>query len=58
MRKEIRTIAGADISLELYSETVYAGLVVLTYPGLQPVSYSLVKSSTIFSLRAWFSGIP
>lgn len=48
MQKEIRTIAGADISLELYSETVYAGLVVLSYPELQPVSYSLVKSSTIF----------
>lgn len=48
LQKEVRTIAGADISLALYSETVYAGLVVLSYPELQPIAYSLVKSSTIF----------
>lgn len=47
-QKDIKTIAGADISLALYSETVYAGLVVLSYPELQPIAYSLVKSSTIF----------
>lgn len=45
---EAKTIAGADISLDLYSETVYAGLVVMSYPDLQPIAYSLVKSSTIF----------
>lgn len=48
MNREIRTIAGADISLELYSETVYAGLVVLSYPDMQPISYSLVQSKTTF----------
>ncbi|WP_342089193.1 deoxyribonuclease V [Dyadobacter sp. OTU695] len=48
LQKQVRTIAGADISLALYSETVYAGLVVLSYPELQPVAYSLDKSSTIF----------
>lgn len=42
------TIAGADISLNLYSEIIYAGIVVLTYPGLQPLAYSLVKSITRF----------
>ncbi|MGV3603383.1 MAG: deoxyribonuclease V [Dyadobacter fermentans] len=47
-QKEPKTIAGADISLALYSETVYAGLVVLSYPDLQPIAFSLVKSSTIF----------
>ncbi|WP_353717558.1 endonuclease V [Dyadobacter sp. 676] len=41
-------MAGADISLALYSETVYAGLVVLSYPELRPIAYSLVRSSTIF----------
>ena len=44
----ISTIAGADISLSLYSETVYAGMVVLSYPEMQPIAYSMVKSSTIF----------
>lgn len=48
LQNEVRTIAGADISLALHSETVYAGLVVLSYPELQPIAYSLVKSSTIF----------
>jgi deoxyribonuclease V len=47
-QKPISTIAGADISLSPYSETVYAGMVVLSYPDLQVLSYSLVKSSTIF----------
>lgn len=47
-QKAIKTIAGADISLALYSETVYAGLVILSYPELQPIAYSLVKSGTIF----------
>jgi len=46
--KPVTTIAGADISLSLYSETVYAGMVVLSFPDLQPIAYSLVKSSTIF----------
>lgn len=48
LQKTVKTIAGADISLALYSETVYAGLVVLSYPELKPIAYSLVKSSTIF----------
>ncbi|GGM98597.1 endonuclease V [Dyadobacter beijingensis] len=47
-QKEIKTIAGADISLTLYSETVFAGLVILSYPELQPIACSLVQSSTIF----------
>jgi deoxyribonuclease V len=48
LQSPIRTIAGADISLSLYSETVYAGMVILSYPDLQPIAYSLVKSSTTF----------
>jgi deoxyribonuclease V len=46
--KSIKTIAGADISLSLYSETVYAGIVILSYPELRVIAYSLVKGNTTF----------
>lgn len=42
------TIAGADISLNLYSATVYAGIVLLSFPDLQPMACSLVKAETRF----------
>jgi deoxyribonuclease V len=48
LQKPIRTIAGADISLNLHSEEVYAGLVILDYLTQQPLAYSLVKSTTTF----------
>ncbi|MCF0064019.1 deoxyribonuclease V [Dyadobacter chenwenxiniae] len=48
MEGEIKTIAGADISLDLNSEIVYAGMVVLSYPDLNPISYSLVQTTNIF----------
>lgn len=44
----ITTIGGADISLNLYSTTVYAGIIVLSFPQLKPVAYSLVKAETDF----------
>jgi deoxyribonuclease V len=44
----IRTIAGADISLNLYSTTIYAGIILLSFPDLKPLAYSLVKSETRF----------
>lgn len=44
----INTIGGADISLNLYSTTVYAGIVLLSFPQLQPIAYSLVKAETRF----------
>lgn len=45
---EIRTIGGADISLNLYSTTIYAGIIILSFPQLLPIAYSLVKAETHF----------
>lgn len=47
-RMNIRTIAGADISLNLYSTTIYAGIILLSFPQLLPMAYSLVKAETRF----------
>lgn len=47
-QQPIHTIAGADISLNRFSEIIYAGIVILRYLDLQPIAYSLVKSKTVF----------
>ena len=44
----IQTIAGADISLNRFSEIIFAGIVILRYSDLQPIAYSLVESKTRF----------
>lgn len=44
----ISTIGGADISLNLYSTTIYAGIILLSFPQLLPIAYSLVKDETNF----------
>jgi deoxyinosine 3'endonuclease (endonuclease V) len=44
----VRTIAGADISFDLGSETVYAGIVVLSLPGLQTLEETGVTSRATF----------
>ncbi len=44
----ITTIGGADISLNLYSTTIYAGIILLSFPQLRPVAYSLIKAETKF----------
>jgi len=44
----ITTIGGADISLNLYSSTIYAGIIILSFPRLIPIAYSLVKGETHF----------
>lgn len=44
----IQTIAGADISFNKFSTTVYAGIVILSLPTLQIVSYALVKAEISF----------
>lgn len=44
----VRTIAGADISFNKYETTVYAGIIVLSFPELQPIAHSLVKTEVTF----------
>jgi deoxyribonuclease V len=45
---EFKTIGGADISFNKFSETVYAGIVVLSFPGLQIVESVGVRSIAKF----------
>jgi deoxyribonuclease V len=48
LKKKIRTIAGADISFNKFSPVVYAGLVVLSLPGLEVIEEVGVVSETSF----------
>lgn len=45
---EIRTIAGADVSLNMFGKTIYAGIILLSFPGLKPLAHSLVKTDVHF----------
>lgn len=45
---DLQIIGGADISLNLYSTTIYAGIILLSFPQLQPLGYSVVKGETRF----------
>jgi deoxyribonuclease V len=45
---ECKTIAGGDISFNKFSEIVYAGIVVLSFPGLQIVESVGVRSISKF----------
>jgi deoxyribonuclease V len=48
LQKEIRYVAGADISFNKDSDTVYAGIVVLELPSLTEAARSLVVAETKF----------
>ncbi len=48
LEKQIQTIAGADISFNKYEETVYADIIVLSFPDLQEVAKATVISRTSF----------
>lgn len=41
-------IAGADISFNKFSTTVYAGIILIRFPELIPIGYSLVKREVLF----------
>ena len=44
----ITTIAGGDISHNKFSNVVYAGIVILSYPQMEVLSYSFVEAKTKF----------
>ena len=46
--KAIKVIAGADISFNKYSDIVYAGIVLLSYPDLKIIGQSTAISKTTF----------
>lgn len=48
LARSIKTIAGADISFNKFSKTVYAGLVVLALPTLEVIEEVCVVSETAF----------
>jgi len=48
LQQEIRSIGGADISFNKYSNTVYAGIVTLSYPELKPLDNITVKTIVDF----------
>ncbi len=46
--KPIHTIGGTDISFNKYEETVYAGIVIFSYPDMKPIGQSTAISRTSF----------
>ncbi|MEH3115816.1 endonuclease V [Pedobacter terrae] len=53
---EIKTIAGADISFNKNSATMYAGIVMLTYPDMVLKAFALATYETNFPYRPGFLG--
>ncbi|WP_412468999.1 endonuclease V [Pedobacter sp. KLB.chiD] len=53
---KIQTIAGADISFNKDSDTMYAGMVILTYPGMVLKSFALATYETNFPYKPGFLG--
>lgn len=48
LKSELKTIAGVDISSNRFSNVLYAGWVVLSYPQMELIERSLFKSETKF----------
>lgn len=54
LKKNISTIAGADVSHDVGSSRLYAGIVILTYPDLEPIAMSLAEGESFFEYKAEF----
>ncbi|WP_316803506.1 endonuclease V [Pedobacter nototheniae] len=54
--KEIKTIAGADISFDKGSSTMYAGMVILSFPEMIIQSYALETYETTFPYKPGYLG--
>lgn len=46
--KEVKTVAGADISFDRGSEEIHAAIIVLKLPDLEPVARSLISDDMLF----------
>lgn len=46
--KEVKTVAGADISFDRGSDKIHAAIIVLELPDLQPVARSLISDDMLF----------
>nr|WP_199158760.1 endonuclease V [Pedobacter sp. ASV2] len=54
--KKINTIAGADISFDKGSSTMYAGIVILSFPEIIVQSYALETYETTFPYQPGYLG--
>lgn len=54
LNKNITTIAGADISHDVGSSKLFAGIVILSFPDMMPLSYSLAEGNSKFEYKAEF----
>ena len=50
-QQPIHTIAGADISLNRFSEIIYAGIVILRYLDLQPIALKAFHSNVLLKIQ-------
>ncbi|MBX4198998.1 endonuclease V [Candidatus Parcubacteria bacterium] len=48
LKGEVRLVAGVDVSMERFGNTLYAGIIVLSYPELRVVEEVVAKSETDF----------
>jgi deoxyribonuclease V len=48
LRGEVKTIAGADVSFNKFSDKIYTGIVVLSLPDLQIIDSAGVRSTAKF----------